>query len=192
MEEKSGTINLFWLSRKGLLRFKSWSFLKVLIVLIWGFTLFNFYSAYLIQPRLVSTGLPERMLASVFMILNLVLLLFFLTLAVLTLKIRQTEFGLYRCGGATRGELLSLILNEGLLLTLFSFLALLVLETLFIYLFRLEIAGLFRIAYDFKFVLFCLKNFLITQALIFVVLVFCYLPLGIYYCLRDPYDIVRY
>lgn len=192
MEEKTSTINLLWLSRKGLLRFKSWSFLKMLVVVIWGFALFNFYSAYLLQPRLVSPGLPERMLAALFLILNLVMLLFFVTLAVLTLKIRQTEFGLYRCGGAARGELLSLILNEGLLLAFFSFIALFALQALFLYLFRLEIAGLFRIVFDFKFALFCLKNFILTQALLFIVLLLCYLPLGLYYCLRDPYDIVRY
>jgi hypothetical protein len=186
------TLNVLWLSRKGLLRFKVTFVLKVFILLVLGFMLYNGFSLSRLQPRLLESGPAERLLVPLFFILNAVLVLFFITLTILTLKLRRSEFGLYRCGGASRRELFSLVLNESLLVALVSFSLLFAIEGTFLYAFRLEIAGLLKVAFTFSFLLSCLTKFILTLLFIFTVLILCYLPLAFFYSFKDPYEIVRY
>ncbi|MDD5065434.1 MAG: hypothetical protein PHF84_00155 [bacterium] len=192
MELRTDKINLFWLSRKGLFRFKTWFVLKVVVLFLWGFVILNSYSLYLSQPRLFQASISNKFMFFLFLLLNFIFFVFFMALTILTFKLRQVEFGLYRCSGATRREIITLMFNESLMLTLISFGLLFFFEIIFIYFFRLEIAGLFKVSYDLRFTLGMAKNFLLSLVLVFILLMVCYFPLAVYYSCKDPYEIVRY
>ncbi len=190
--KKEKKLDILWLSQQGLMRFKSWFLLKLWLIVIWGFTIFNFYSLSTSSIRFTESPLLHFVLIYLFWIINIVLFLFFFTITILTLRLRKSEFGLYRCCGATRLEISTLILNESLLLASIGFIFLLIIEIFFLLYFKLEIAGTLKLAYDGTFFLFIIKNFIFTYLFLFLVLLLCYVPAALYYAFKDPYYIVRY
>lgn len=189
---KKEKINLLWLAKKGLIRYKFWFFLKLLIIILWAFFILNIYMLFNYNMSLINKTVPFWITSYLLGFINLLCILLVLVMTTLTLRLRKNEFGLYRCNGATRGEIISLILNEGVILSFVSIICVLIIEFLFIYQLKIPIIGLFNISLDYTFFLDLAKGFLFSFFFIFVILFICYLPFAVYYAFKDPYNIIRY
>lgn len=192
MNNKKSKLNLFWLAKKGLFRLKFWFILKLFIIILWVLLILNLVIIYKIDKYLFNDIIINHLFISLFLLINVILMILFSLVASFSLKIRQTEFGIYRCNGARRSEIISLILKESILLTIIALICLIILETFIIVYFHPDISNLLKIKYNTEFYIILMKSFSLTILFIFLVSFFTYIPIAFYYAFRDPYDIIRY
>ena len=189
---KREKLNLFWLARKGLFRFKFWFILKLLIISLWIFFIFNVYMGFQLGIPVLKSKLSVWIFSYLFLFINFLSILLIVIITIFTLRLRKNELGLYRCSGASRGEIISLVLNESIILSIIVMICVLILEFIFVFYFRFLIAGFISTNLDFSFICNIVKGFVFSFFFIFIVLFLCYIPFGIYYAFRDPYNIVKY
>ncbi len=190
--KKREKLNLLWLAKKGLMRFRLWFILKLITTILWTFFIVNIFMLIQFKFPVFKNNIYAYLSTYLLILINFLSLLLIIIMTTFTLKLRQNELGLYRCCGATRGELLMLILNESIVLNLFSIGIVVILEILFVYKLRFFIFNYFNLIIDFSFILYMIKAFVFSFFYIFSLLFVSYLPFGIYYAYRDPYNIIRY
>lgn len=192
MNNKKDKLNLFWLAKKGLMRLKFWFILKMFIIILWVLTIFNLIIIYKVDSYLFKDSIINHLFISLFFLINIILIILFSLITSFSLKIRQTEFGLYRCNGARRSEIISLIIKESLLLTLIALIFLIIIEIFLIFYFHADVSNLLKIKYNAEFYLILTKSFSLSILFIFLISFFTYIPIAVYYAFKDPYDIIRY
>ena len=184
-------LNLFWLAKKGVVRFKFWFVLKLFIIILWGCWFYNLYLLSDIKIFAVNNNIIKSLINYNFIFVNFLILLILLLITTFTSQIRKNEYGLYRCNGATRSEIILLFFNECLIMSIFFIVSILIIESFFLLHYKVEIIKLFQIKYNLKFVVRLLKGFGLTFLAIFAGLSISYLPFGLYYAFKDPYNIIR-
>ncbi len=189
---KKERLSLFYLAEKGLIRFKFSFFLKLGIIIIWGLLLYNLFMINNIKTISINNELYSWIFSSLFIFLNLLAVVFIITITTFTLRLRKDEFGLYRCSGGTRGEIFLLVINESFILSFLSIISVLILEAFLIFYFRPFIINFFRVTFDLSFILKLGSGFVYLSCFITIGLLLCYIPFGFYYAFKDPYNIVRY
>jgi len=185
-------LNLFWLGEKGLVRFKSLFLLKLVIIILWGLMLINLFLLIDLKILSIKNNIYIWLLSYQFALINLLTILFILTITMLTFRLRKDEFGLYRCSGGTRKEIILLVLCESLILSLISIIIILAIEIFFLLYFQDPLVKLFKLKLNFPFAMEFLKGFLLTFTTVLLGVSICYLPFGVYYAFKDPYNIVKY
>lgn len=189
---KKDKLSLFWLAEKGLIRFKSLFILKLIIIILWGLLIFNLYIIFDQKTILIKNDLYTWILSYYFIFTNFLTILFILIITMFTFRLRKDEFGLYRCSGSTRKEILLLVLSECIILSLLSIIIILLIEVFLLFYFRFHIFEFLKVTLDFPFILQLIKGFTFTSLIVFIGLSICYLPFGFYYAFKDPYNIVKY
>ncbi|MBU1075674.1 MAG: hypothetical protein KKH98_00175 [Spirochaetes bacterium] len=148
--------------------------------------------AFSLQAPVLNKGVSQAIFGFLFLLINLLSLLLIIIMTIFTLKLRKNELGLFRCSGATRGDIITLIINESMILSIIVMIFIVLIEFIFIYNFRFFLAGFLNTSFDLPFFLTLLKGFLFSFFFIFILLFLTYIPFGFYYAYKDPYNIVRY
>lgn len=184
-------INIKWLVFKNFTRSYVWSLIKLIIFTLWGLIIINLSLSFFLKINFSFSQLEKFIIFTMLFIINFLLLLFAITIFILTLKQRNIEFGLLRAVGGTRSEIFNLIMNETLFLPSFSTLLCVIIELFFLLKFKFEICGNLKIVYDFTFFKFLFISLLVAFIFKFVIISISLLPIAIYYSRIDPYKILR-
>ena len=187
---KGKKYNLFYLAEKGLIRFKFSFFLKLFIIVLWGLLLYNLYMLNIFNNISIKDDLYRWISYGLFIFLNFLVVVLIIVITTFTLRLRKDEFGLCRCSGGTRGEIFILILNESSILSLLSITVMLIVESFILYYFKPLIMKFLNVEYNLSFILELLKGAGVLSCFIFTGLLLCYIPFGLYYAFKDPYNIV--